>query len=690
MSFWIGGSTGQWVNLSNWSGAIPYLPGDTAVFNFFGQTALQTVTIDPTDIIKITTLTVNNATQGMTIAGTATSYSNPATLIFISTTNGSTIGAPPVLNHNSSGTLTLASSGFLVVALNHNTTFNAAGTGSIVVSAPVTGGGMLTKTGQGELRLLGNNSFTGGLRIEQGRVLAQQDASLGGVGAQGVSLLNGAELYLMSSMSVDNAIGTVAGQSGVAGSGAVLAANGATVTLTGLLNHLGSGTLTFGAAGSTGTFVASMSTIGHNATLSSFGLAGGTVRLDSFQAAQELFFFNGTGTTAIETGATLDTAGRATNIANLDLNGGTITSSGGALQLTITDRTGVARSQSGTVAGNVAAADYLTINVVGNGATGNYDLSSTTFTNWTAGADIVTIIGSSLANMLVGSSVGDAIHGKGGTDIIQAGSGNDEVVLNSTNGGSWVDGGAGTDRLKIEGGAFSLQQFSGFEAIDLQANANLTLSAAQFATGLTANAVLSGLGNITVNLDTVRTEMLAKGMTVAAGSAGVTFTVNGSSANDVVKVATDAPSEISGNGGNDRLNGSMQGDYISGGDSVDKIRGDGGNDLLIGGTGADVFKYRAISDSTVASPDTILDFLSGTDRINFGRIDTNAVTPGDQAFAYAGTGAFLGGGTASIRWVDLGADLRVEADVDGNGTADMYVLLQGAGTQVLTAADFVL
>jgi hypothetical protein len=63
---------------------------------------------------------------------------------------------------------------------------------------------------------------------------------------------------------------------------------------------------------------------------------------------------------------------------------------------------------------------------------------------------------------------------------------------------------------------------------------------------------------------------------------------------------------------------------------------------------------------------------------------------GDQGFVFVDTVAFTANGIAQIRWVDLGADLRVEADVNGDGNADMHILLQGAGAQVLTAADFVL
>jgi Ca2+-binding RTX toxin-like protein len=282
------------------------------------------------------------------------------------------------------------------------------------------------------------------------------------------------------------------------------------------------------------------------------------------------------------------------------------------------------------------------------------------------------------------------LTGSGGVDAIYGDIGNDLIILNALNAGSFVEGGSGTDTLRlIGGGQYTLGSLTGFEVIELQNNSVLKLTAAQFASGLSSNASVGGDGAIQVDLSLGNQSMVARGMT-ASGS-GFTFAVNGSSGNDVVKVALNSPSAIEGFAGNDQLVGSDQADYIDGGANLDKIRGDGGGDFLFGGTGADVFKYRKVSDSGIgANADTIADFLSGTDRLNFARIDTNPGLAGDQGFAYIGTAAFNASGAAQIRYVDLGADLRVEADVNGDGIADMHVLLQSAGAQTLTVADFVL
>jgi Ca2+-binding RTX toxin-like protein len=115
----------------------------------------------------------------------------------------------------------------------------------------------------------------------------------------------------------------------------------------------------------------------------------------------------------------------------------------------------------------------------------------------------------------------------------------------------------------------------------------------------------------------------------------------------------------------------------------------GGADMLTGGAGADQFRYLSTGDSGLgANADRILDFVAGTDKLDFRIFDTDAATPGYQTPSFIGTNAFVADGSAQVRWSDLGADLRVEVDANGDGAADMHILLQGAGAQTLAASDF--
>ena len=96
----------------------------------------------------------------------------------------------------------------------------------------------------------------------------------------------------------------------------------------------------------------------------------------------------------------------------------------------------------------------------------------------------------------------------------------------------------------------------------------------------------------------------------------------------------DANAEASGGGVTARgsttaaIVGSQGGDIIKGGDGADTISGDLGSDTLTGNGGADVFDYQAVGDggaaqvtgasAIAAGGDAIIDFVSGTDKINFG------------------------------------------------------------------------
>jgi hypothetical protein len=71
-------------------------------------------------------------------------------------------------------------------------------------------------------------------------------------------------------------------------------------------------------------------------------------------------------------------------------------------------------------------------------------------------------------------------------------------------------------------------------------------------------------------------------------------------------------------------------------------------------------------------------------------IDTDAVAPGDQAFAFIGNAAFGTTGAAQVHHMNSGANLLVQADINGDGIADMEVMLACLAGQTLTGASFLL
>ena len=91
-----------------------------------------------------------------------------------------------------------------------------------------------------------------------------------------------------------------------------------------------------------------------------------------------------------------------------------------------------------------------------------------------------------------------------------------------------------------------------------------------------------------------------------------------------------------------------------------------------------------------AARDRITDFTIGSDRFNFSFFDADPLTAGDQAFNFVGTAAFTNTGIGQVRYFTSGADILVQADVNGDGVADMEIVLQGIGGGTMTAGDFIL
>jgi Ca2+-binding RTX toxin-like protein len=305
-----------------------------------------------------------------------------------------------------------------------------------------------------------------------------------------------------------------------------------------------------------------------------------------------------------------------------------------------------------------------------------------------------TITGSALNNSLWGDEGNDLIYGGGGNDTLDGGSGinslfgeagNDRLLVSAN--GATVDGGSEIDTLVITGNVSALLTLTAIEALEFTGGASLTLTGTQASAGLALNTAVSGTGTLVINMDP-GVAALTK-LFVFSGS-GVSVTINGTAGTDLMKLGNVAHI-ANGGDGIDQIKGGSAVDTINGGSGGDKINGAGGADILTGGAGNDVFKYANASDSGLgAGSDRITDFTIGQDRLNFVRIDADAVTAGDQAFSFLGTAAFAATGLGQLRYLASGADLIVQADVNGDGVADVEVILQGSGGQVLTGADFVL
>ena len=186
--------------------------------------------------------------------------------------------------------------------------------------------------------------------------------------------------------------------------------------------------------------------------------------------------------------------------------------------------------------------------------------------------------------------------------------------------------------------------------------------------GNTRIAFYNAADGITVDLNVGTSQGIAAGDVAAVGAdtfSGVNA-VRGSAFADV----------ILGNGGSNTLDG-------QGGN--DTIRGGGGADTLIGGAGGDSFVFASVSDSTVASHDTISDFVHGVDII-----DTSIIS------GVTSVQGLISGTTQvaahSIVWMQSGADTIVytnnSAVAQNQGSADMEIVLTAVTASTLNASDF--
>jgi hypothetical protein len=145
---------------------------------------------------------------------------------------------------------------------------------------------------------------------------------------------------------------------------------------------------------------------------------------------------------------------------------------------------------------------------------------------------------------------------------------------------------------------------------------------------------------------------------------------------------------VFGRDGHDNIQGMAGDDDLYGESGNDVLVGGAGADRLSGGLGKDTFTYNLVSDSTAASRDQILDFSrSQGDKISLSAIDANANVSNNQAFSFIGTAAFSNV-AGQLRYETSGGVTTISGDVNGDGIADLQILV--SGSLALVASDFVL
>lgn len=152
--------------------------------------------------------------------------------------------------------------------------------------------------------------------------------------------------------------------------------------------------------------------------------------------------------------------------------------------------------------------------------------------------------------------------------------------------------------------------------------------------------------------------------------------------------------DVRGSSGSDSYAGTRFGDTVRGAGGRDVLSGRGGDDTLIGGAGADKLTGGAGSDTFVyasagqTAGDLIRDFDGAEgDVVDLSAIDANDGRGGNQRFSFIGDDRFSGT-AGELRFADSDARTIVTGDTDGDGRADVRLVL--AGDVDLAADDFLL
>jgi Bacterial Ig-like domain/RTX calcium-binding nonapeptide repeat (4 copies)/Glycosyl hydrolase family 12 len=164
-----------------------------------------------------------------------------------------------------------------------------------------------------------------------------------------------------------------------------------------------------------------------------------------------------------------------------------------------------------------------------------------------------------------------------------------------------------------------------------------------------------------------------------------TYTVN---ATDIAgNTGHSSNGAILGSSSADTLVGTSGNDIIIGNGGNDTFVGGGGADLLTAGSGKDSFLFKAISDSTPASHDTIVNFNHTYDTINFTNISGINATNGIPTFQ----GQLTGSGNLtlnahSIGYIEVGGNTEVLVNTSNSAetvttldshAANMEIVLAG-------------
>lgn len=166
------------------------------------------------------------------------------------------------------------------------------------------------------------------------------------------------------------------------------------------------------------------------------------------------------------------------------------------------------------------------------------------------------------------------------------------------------------------------------------------------------------------------------------GGGNDTLDLSGFSQSQVINLNAESFSDVGGLKGNvsiakgvvlENAMGGYGDDHLIGNHVGNRIKGGGGADKLLGGGGADVFVYDHASDSTLERPDELLDFETGTDKIDLAGVLHKA-----QLASATVVERFSGRrGEIVLSYNHQDAQASLSLDLTGNGKADVLIKAKG-------------
>ncbi len=261
---------------------------------------------------------------------------------------------------------------------------------------------------------------------------------------------------------------------------------------------------------------------------------------------------------------------------------------------------------------------------------------------------------------LVGTGSDDFLRGRGGRQVFHGMEGDDHLI--GGNGHDMLIGNVGRDLLI--GGREDDRLFGGFGNDQLSGGAGRdVLSGGQGSDLLIGDKDADTLFGDT-GADTLRG---GYGDDTMSGGAG-DDRLAGQMGHDRLQ-GGHGDDVLDGGYGNDSLEGETGDDSLKGGPGDDVLHGGAGRDLLMGEAGNDTFVFKDLSDSGLgADADRILDFQTGEDVIDIAGLA--------DSFVFAEGG--LTGTGPSFTLEETGGNTDVQVDVDGDGTADLQIVVENA------------